>query len=353
MIYYLLIATFLFFGYFTKKTKQYYFISLILLFLFTGFRDIYLGDYNNKAYIQAFNVVDKLPQFSFSSNYTFEMGFMLLNSLCKTICNDFRFFQVVYTAIAIVLLHFVINKMNITHKQRCLFLFVYFCMRFIINNWIILRQNIAILIIWNLLLTDTLPFKASVKTFVIPYIVSCYFHITSILNIICLFLRDKLVLFKKNITYILTISISLFLLFSGTRLFQPIMNLMTQIGGEKFKTYVGSEINTFNIIYYIIRIVIFTFLFIYYSKFRYKKKELLFTINILAIIFESINVAIFSRFMEYLMIGPYLTITVSEEVFSNTNKIRFLLIIYIAMIFILVRSLITYGNGGLLKYAFF
>lgn len=53
------------------------------------------------------------------------------------------------------------------------------------------------------------------------------------------------------------------------------------------------------------------------------------------------------------MIGPYLTITVSEEVFSNTNKIRFLLIIYIAMIFILVRSLITYGNGGLLKYAFF
>lgn len=266
---------------------------MILLFLFTGFRDIYLGDYNNKAYIQAFNVVDKLPQFSFSSNYTFEMGFMLLNSLCKTICNDFRFFQVVYTAIAIVLLHFVIKKMDISYKQRCLFLFVYFCMRFIINNWIILRQNIAILIIWNLLLIDKLPLKSSIKKVIIPYVISCYFHITSMLNILCLYLKNKLILMKKEYTYVITMIISLSFLFSGTKLFQPIMNLMMQIGGEKFETYIGSETNMFNIVYYIIRIAVFTFLFLYYSKFRYRKKDLLFTINILAIIFGSINVAIF------------------------------------------------------------
>ncbi|MFQ6793625.1 MAG: EpsG family protein [Thomasclavelia sp.] len=347
MIYYLVIATFLFFGFFSKHSKKYYFISLLLLFFFTGFRDITLGDYNNDAYINAFNIVDTLSNFSFLADYPFEMGFMLLISICKTIINDFRFFQVIYTLIVIILLHLVINKMEITYKQRCLFLFVYFCMRFVINNFIILRQNLALLIIWNLLLTDTLPFKSAIKNKFIPYIISCYFHITSIINIFCLFLKNKLALLNKRSTYVITIIISLFFLFSGTRLFQPIMNFMIQIGGEKFESYIGSETNTFNIIYYIIRIVIFTFLFIFYSQFKYKKKSTLFVINMLAILFGSINVAIFSRFMEYLMVGPYLTIALLEEIFEYKNKKEFLIILYIIMIIILVRSLLTYDSGTL------
>ena len=121
------------------------------------------------------------------------------------------------------------------------FLFVYFCMRFIINNFIILRQNIAILIIWNILLTDTLPFKIAIKNKIIPYVISCYFHITSIFNILCLFLKNKLALLNKKYTYIITMIISLILLFTGTRLFQPIVNIMIQIGGEKFSAYVSSE----------------------------------------------------------------------------------------------------------------
>lgn len=353
MIYYLGIATFIFLGFFSKKPKKYYYVSLIVLFIFTGFRDISIGDYNNKAYINAFNVVDTLSNFSFSENYPFEMGFMFLNSICKTICNDFRFFQVVYTFIAILLLHLVINKMQISDKQKCLFLFVYFCMRFIINNFIILRQNIALLIIWNLLLTDTLPFRKVIKNKFIPYVISCYFHITSIINILCLYLKNKLILMNKKSAYIITMIISLSFLFSGTRLFQPIMDFMIQTGGEKFKVYVGSEINTFNVVYYIIRIFIFTFLFLFYSNFKYKKKNLLFTINILAITFGSINVAIFSRFMEYFMVGPYLTMALFEEVFNEENKAKFLIILYILMMIILVRSLLTYGAGGLIRYTFF
>lgn len=354
MIYYLAIATFIFFGFFSKYPKKYYIVSLIILFVFTGFRNITIGDYNNEAYIRAFDIVDTLPNFSFSADYPFEIGFMLLNSVCKTIINDFKFFQVVYTFIAIVLLHMVINKMEITYRQRCLFLFVYFCMRFIINNFIILRQNIALLIIWNLLLTDTLPFKSAIKNKFIPYIISCYFHTTSIINIICLFLKNKLALLNKKYAYIITMIISLIFLFSGTRLFQPAMNFMIQIGGEKFEAYIGSETNTFNMIYYFIRIVVFTFLFLFYSKFKYKKKNALFTINILAIIFGSINVAIFSRFMEYLMIGPYLTIALSEEAFENDGRVKFLIILYIMMIFILIRGLVTYDNGTLfIPYSFF
>ena len=354
MIPYLVIATFLFLGYFSKKPKKYYIISMIILFIFTGFRDISIGDYNNTAYIKAFDIVKKLPDFSFSDDDSVEIGFMFLNAVCKTVCDDFRFFQVIYTLIVIILLHFVIKKMEINDRQKCLFLFVYFCMRFIINNFIILRQNIAILIIWNILLTDTLPFKLAIKNKIIPYVISCYFHITSIFNILCLFLKNKLALLNKKYTYIITMIISLILLFTGTRLFQPIVNIMIQIGGEKFSAYVSSETNTFNIIYYFIRIAIFTFLFLLYSKFKYKKKNLLFTLNILAVVFGSINIAIFSRFMEYLMIGPYLTIALVEEVFTERNKIYFLLILYFAMIFILVRSLLTYDSGMLfIPYSFF
>lgn len=353
MIWYLLIATFLFCGYFTKKPKRYYIISLILLFIFTGFRDITLGDYNNTAYIHAFNVVDTLPNFSFSKDYPFELGFMLFNSICKTVCNDFRFFQVVYSFVAIFLLHLVIKKMKINNKQKCMFLFVYFCMRFLINNWIILRQNIALLLIWNILLTEKLPIKQTITKKVVPFLISCYFHVTSIFNAIGLFIIHKLKLFNQRIMYFWTIIISFIFLFSGTRLFTPLMNVMIQVGGDKFESYISADTAEFNLIYYFIRIAILTFLFLFYQQIKYEKKDLLFSINVMAVVVGSINVAIFSRFMEYLMIGPYLIIAISADSFDLENRKIYLFIFYIFMVVILIRSLVTYSGGLFMMYDLF
>ena len=43
MIPYLVIATFLFLGYFSKKPKKYYIISMIILFIFTVLEIFQLG----------------------------------------------------------------------------------------------------------------------------------------------------------------------------------------------------------------------------------------------------------------------------------------------------------------------
>ena len=56
MIWYLAIATILFCGYFSKQPKRYYTASLIILFIFTGFRDVTLGDYNNVALEKSKNI---------------------------------------------------------------------------------------------------------------------------------------------------------------------------------------------------------------------------------------------------------------------------------------------------------
>ena len=155
MLIYVIIANFLFLGFFIPNKFQdiYYKISVIILFIFTAFRNLSLGGYDAENY-QAFFYY-KVPRLSNILQYKtdYGYGYAIFTSLIKTIVEDYRVYQVVYTILAITLLYIVIKKLQLNKSERNLFLFVYFCQHFMWNNFVLLRQNIAMLIVWIILLT--------------------------------------------------------------------------------------------------------------------------------------------------------------------------------------------------------
>lgn len=149
MVYYLGIATLIFMGYFTSKNSDKYLNAMLcILFVFIALYNPYITGTDGRSYRAYFK--GNIPTlFHFSEyNHTYEIGYALLNSLAKTIHNDYFIFQLIYSFIAIFLLGLVLKKTKLADQEKILLLFVYFCYRFFQNNMEFLRQNIAILFIW-------------------------------------------------------------------------------------------------------------------------------------------------------------------------------------------------------------
>ena len=134
MIYYVAIATFLFIGSFVKMPRVHYWVSMLLLFFFTALRNVNLGGTDAISYQYFFN--ELVPTIDGFSQYKgrYELGYAFLNSFSKTLTDEYVVFQILYSALAIGLLSIVINNLKLNDRERCLFLFVYFCYRFYLNN---------------------------------------------------------------------------------------------------------------------------------------------------------------------------------------------------------------------------
>lgn len=146
-----LIACFLFWSAFQQNAEKYYKIGIWLLFLLTALRYPALGGTDNFSYVFTFQKVPLLDNLSgFESE--FRIGYIYINSIVKTVFNDYIFFQIVYTALCIFFLDKAISLLDLNGKEKCLFLFGYFCFKFIWYFWGTLRQNLADVIFWYLII---------------------------------------------------------------------------------------------------------------------------------------------------------------------------------------------------------
>lgn len=102
MVYYLGIATLIFMGYFTSKNSDKYLnFMLCILFMFIALHNPYLTGTDGRSYRAYFKThIPTLSHFS-EYNHTYEIGYALLNSLAKTIHNNYFTFQLIYSFIAI------------------------------------------------------------------------------------------------------------------------------------------------------------------------------------------------------------------------------------------------------------
>ena len=92
MAFYVLLASFLFFGSFTKQAKYFYKISLVSLFALTALRNPTWGGYDSLSYIRIYNTVPKIQMLaSFKSDYA--IGYIFLNSIVKTVFDNYIFFS--------------------------------------------------------------------------------------------------------------------------------------------------------------------------------------------------------------------------------------------------------------------
>ncbi len=364
MYIYILIASLLFLGYFANS-KKYLSTMYIILFVFTALRNPYVMGTDGRSYLAFFNnIVPTLSNFK-AYNHAYEIGYALLNSFVKTFSNEYFVFQLIYCVLATLLLVLVIKKTNLTYSEKCLLLFVYFCFRYFQNSMEFLRQNIAILFVWYAFLVFRESRDSNInKTKCFGAIgLGWLFHRSALFNYISVLLISFLK--KKRIAFILAITAvaSIILLSIGTPAINSIINAAILFGGERYKDYFidGEVAYGLNWINYLLR-WFFILLLALGLKLRFsnateaeylefKKEKYFLILGCVAIMCGSINVGIFTRMLEYFMIGIYLSIVKSIYTFKGgAGRNIYLVGIYLAFIIILARNLHTISAGTYMNY---
>ena len=351
MIYYIIIAIFLFLGFFSKAPKIHYYLSIFILFVFTAFRDTYLGGTDAISYQSYFN--NQIPTLGDLKSYThvYEYGYAFINSMIKTFSSDYRVFQFFYTVLAIFLLHIVIKNLNLTNREKCLFLFIYFCFRFFLNNFVLLRQNIANLLIWIVILKYLdKPIQRS-----LTILSTWFFHRTSVANIIIFQLLNIGRTVSKKKMLIITAGISIIAILTSKLLINKLVEALIIFAGNKYEKYLvdGDLTIQFNIINFVIRWLVILFIYYYFDKIQNENKGILLYTGFLAIIIGSFNTEIFTRMLEYYMIAIYGSMTVSYQAIPRSKQGIYLIGIFLVFITILIRNLYTTSLGMFMDYSFF
>lgn len=357
MIYYIIIGTIIFGGYLLGVKKEWHVnFYIAILFFFTAFRNPYIMGTDNRSYFLFFeNAVPLLKDFG-DYSHTYEIGYALINSLAKTIYNDFLFFQVLYTLFSIILLYLIIKNLKLSNSEKCLFLFVYFSYRYFQNSMEFLRQNIATLFVWLTLLQLQDQAKPKYVKNIAMTIIGWLFHRSAMFSIVIFLIVDKFKNINTRLLFRVTIISSILLYSIPLGFIDYIINIAIIIGGDRYSSYLIEESTTLisiNIVNYFLRLIFYAFYIWRIDKIDYEKKGVIAVISSIAIIFGSINVGIFTRMLEYAMIGIYVNITISLRSFTKDSKKIMALGLYIIFMIILLRNLYSVSGGTYMNYQLF
>lgn len=347
---YVAVATFIYFGMFVKSAYKnfYYKVSLVILFIFTAFRDINLGGYDAENYQRIFYYQTPTLKeiFYFHSDYAF--GYTLLNSIVKVFTTNYVVFQFVYSLLSIFLLDKVIKKLRLIEGEQILFLFTYFCYRFLWNNFVLLRQNIASLILWIFILVYiNKPYR-----YFSGVGIAWLWHQSALANIIVYPLYVKMKQIKKSIIFLITIFTSFVFLILSNSVFYSLVGSFILLTGSKYNSYalIASNAQGINFINYVLKWVFVTIFYFKYNKITNPHKEVLLNMSFIALILGSINIGFVGRMVEYYMISIYAIIPLTQQAFQGKEKVVYLIGLYFVFILILIRFLYTFSGGELLSY---
>ncbi len=350
MLIYITLATMLFLGGFAKQSKKIYKCSLIALLLLTAFRKPDWGGFDSIVYMNQFSKVPTLNKLhGFQSDYG--IGYILLNSISKTITDNYIFFQVLLAVITIILLNLVIEKAELTDSEKCFFLFSYFCYRFMWNTWVTYRQNIANLIVWLLIVSCWK--KRTVKGNVVLIggsSAASVFHSSAWANFILIpgaKIIEKISVKKRMI---LLSCASIFLWIFGGKIFQSVLSYaMTKID-SRYGMYALATLGTSNVVNYIFRLLAFLWLCYAYKNLKYEMKDVALSTLAIMLLLGSLQSELMLRIYEYYAIGLYLTLATCISYFKGRSKIIAAVIFYLVMMVILIRGTLTFSQGVFATY---
>lgn len=359
LIFILAVATLFYIGAWSKQAKTCFWIGFILIFLFTMFRGIEMGGtdaiiYNNffKEIVPRLGDMD-LKFWNYSNVYNFGWGYTTLSSIAKTIWDNYFSFQILYTIVCFGLLLIILYKLELSYKQKCMFVFVYFCYMFFWYFWGLLRQNISNLLIWIVIVDWKKERERKwlyyLRDYMIMY-VAYLFHSTAI---ICFVLYPIFILLQymdDRKKAIVTIGISCVMFLFGQRLIPVILKYMVMLAGQRYEMYLDYAGGGSNIINFALRIGIVLFIFLKGNNL--KKKENLFNASIIACIMGSLNISLAVRALEYFAIGNYGVIGFCGELFHGKSQKAVFMVVYLLFITILIRYLVVNGTY-ILNYSFF
>ena len=374
MAIYITIATILFIGVFARQnqSKIIYYTGLLCLFIITAFRDPSLGGWDAIIYQRFYQAVPMLSELT-NHSQPYAIGYTFLNSLIKSMGCNYIGFQIIYSLISLILLELVIRALELSDNQKCLFLFSYFCYRFIWNTWVTYRQNIANLIFWLFLTllykeiqnwqekkeikgeTKTTTYSSKIRiTYLMVLTVLCpsLFHSSGLVNIIVLpiiLLLPKISNRKKTI-WVPIISLALY--FFGTPLYSYLITLLNRFVDSRYSMYGIAVTASSNTINYFFRLAFFLILSIRSESASHRFNQLFFDLMTVMVIVGSINAELVTRMYEFYALGLYASMSLFLDNFTINSRKMAGVLFYIAMLIILVRFVLITDNGLYNHYFF-
>ena len=286
MLLYIVIASFIYWGAFTKTPKAFYALGIIILTCFSAFRNIELGGFDALNYERIFMYTPPLK--TITMEYLmgdYSIGYLLLNSIVKTFSSDYVVFQIIYVIITMLLLVTIIHKLNLTYRDKCILLFSYFCFRFLWYEWVLLRQNLANLVFWLFAVLYYIERGKGSKLryvyFALAIFVPTQFHISAYLNIVLLPIALYLEKMTMNVKRIIIPVLSV-LIFAASTVIMHVVAPYILLFGDRYEHYSESAMATEgsgNVVNYIMRMVFYIILLKYWHRENYKYKNFIFHNN--------------------------------------------------------------------------
>ena len=205
------------------------------------------------------------------SEYTF--GYILLNSISKSIVNEYWLFQILYSIISILLLSLVFSKLRLKNKEKCYILLALFCFSFIWYFWNILRQNLANLLYWLFLIWYFANRPCyNIRNCLIIFcglFIPSLFHSSALINFILfpIMIIVGRIPAQTRIKIFVPISFTIYML--SSYVFGPLLNIMVNIIAPRYEMYIDASAGNGNIINYLLKLSFFIMFSINYDKENY------------------------------------------------------------------------------------
>lgn len=231
-----------------------YKLLLILAVLIMGCRYVVGGD--TVRYIRYFDFYPKLgDEMNLFSYVFFDPGWLLLNSIIKTVYDDFIFFQFVHAVLLNGFVFFFIWKKT---KYRFTVVLFYFLYQYLYFNTEILRESLAV--ICFLFASDYYIDKKWSKYYLVVSI-AFLFHSSAFILFLYPFCR-----------YIRFSYLNIFLMLVGNILLWGYLNdifsylFVNPLIAQKFEYYQGLGMNINGKILRFVEYVLFPFILVYYNR---------------------------------------------------------------------------------------
>lgn len=306
-------------------------VCFIILVLLAALRNRVGGDsINYQVKFEEWPNLIELMSYKFDLADQSQPLWFLLNSVLKTIVDDFVILQFFHAIVFNVLLFRFINRT--TEKRFTVLLFAY-CIVWWNFNFEVLRESLCIAIYLNSLLFLKNGRVYSYFCINIPCFFIHYYSFVMILLTLFIYYINK-----KTLLILVFLMSSFFMLFKNDTLIDYLMNLSMSISSETAETLVSEDmlekaeeyldgdmygatsLNIFGVFFQFIG-MIFPFIVTYYMRYITGKVffEKLLWLYLLLFIIKA-NFPIFSRFENYLLI--LLIVETVNFVYSNNKALK-------------------------------
>lgn len=325
-------------------------ITIVILALFSGTR-YRLGGSDYEIYEKAFNLAPTLLKFDFNGNYLFgfETGYMLLNSLIKSLGFNFYGFTLIHSILFYFLLYKAMKRYDVDFS---FFIIVFLYKSCIFNTFVSMRQSLVIVIFLYALsyLKD-----GNWKRYLLMIIPCYFFHSSSLILLPIVFLRNKS--FTKKFITIYGLVFLAFLLLNITHvfIFNPSNLIYSIFGGfgnliNKADFYINSVSNvSVNLLSSIETYAVWILVVLFYNRVYLKSNESKTIINTFLLIIPIVtlfrNFEIMIRIRDYFSILFPIVLYYLYSIFEKKSRLIYVMILFSLSFLGYYRYIYTYDEG--------